>query len=65
VGVKSFDATCGRLCPIHSNGFAMREAESLWRLNMTVREKFEVAIVGSTIAFGLPALLAVASLVAG
>jgi hypothetical protein len=32
---------------------------------MTVREKFEVAIVGSTIAFGLPALLAVASLVAG
>lgn len=32
---------------------------------MTVREKFEVAIVGSTIAFGLPALLAAASLFAG
>ena len=65
MAVKTFDATCGGLCPIYSGGFEICEAVTLWRPNMTVREKFEVAIIGSTIAFGLPALLAVSSFVAG
>lgn len=32
---------------------------------MTVREKIEVALFGSTIALGLPAAIAIASSIAG